>query len=80
MPIILNSVLMNAVFLLPIESGEKMGYSLTVLLSYVVFLTWVTDNLPPVSTDTSILRKFYLTQCSTIVMGTRLVVADDATV
>ncbi|KAL8617711.1 hypothetical protein ACOMHN_039659 [Nucella lapillus] len=58
MPIVLNSLLMNAVFLLPIESGEKMGYSLTVLLSYTVFLTWVTENLPPVSTDTSILQVY----------------------
>ena len=58
MPIVLNSILMNAVFALPIDSGEKMGYCLTVLLSYVVFLTWVTENLPPVSTDTSILREF----------------------
>ena len=58
MPIVLNSILMNAVFALPIDSGEKMSYCLTVLLSYVVFLTWVTENLPPVSTDTSILRKF----------------------
>ena len=57
MPIVLNSILMNAVFALPIESGEKMSYCLTVLLSYVVFLTWVTENLPPVSTDTSILRE-----------------------
>ena len=57
MPIVLNSILMNAVFALPIDSGEKMSYSLTVLLSYVVFLTWVTENLPPVSTDTSILRE-----------------------
>ena len=57
MPIVLNSILMNAVFALPIESGEKMSYCLTVLLSYVVFLTWITENLPPVSTDTSILRE-----------------------
>nr|KAG5712047.1 hypothetical protein BaRGS_020773 [Batillaria attramentaria] len=57
MPIVLTSILMNAVFALPIESGEKMGFSLTVLLSYVVFLTWVTDNLPPVSSDVSVLRK-----------------------
>ena len=49
---------MGAVFALPIESGEKMGFSLTVLLSYVVFLTWVTDNLPPVSTDISVLREY----------------------
>ena len=58
MPIVLTSILMGAVFALPIESGEKMGFSLTVLLSYVVFLTWVTDNLPPVSTDISVLREY----------------------
>ena len=57
MPIVLTSCLMGAVFALPIESGEKMGFSLTVLLSYVVFLTWVTDNLPPISSGVSILRE-----------------------
>ncbi|KAK7495779.1 hypothetical protein BaRGS_00012999 [Batillaria attramentaria] len=58
MPIVLNSILMVAVFALPIESGEKMGFSLTVLLSYVVFLTWVTDNLPPTSTDVSVVQVY----------------------
>ncbi|KAK7460711.1 hypothetical protein BaRGS_00038879, partial [Batillaria attramentaria] len=58
LPIVLTSILMCAVFALPIESGEKMGFSLTVLLSYVVFLTWVTDNLPAVSTDVSVLQVY----------------------
>ena len=57
MPIVLNSILMNAVFALPIESGEKMGYCLTVLLSYVFFLVWVTDSLPPNSSEASVLRE-----------------------
>jgi hypothetical protein len=56
MPIVLTSILIAFVFAVPIESGEKMGYALTVLLSYVVFLTWVTDSLPPISNDVSILR------------------------
>ncbi|XP_076436921.1 neuronal acetylcholine receptor subunit alpha-6-like [Babylonia areolata] len=58
MPIVLNSILMTLAFLVPVESGEKTGYCLTVLLSYVVFLTWITDNLPPVSTDTSVLQVY----------------------
>ncbi|XP_076437028.1 neuronal acetylcholine receptor subunit beta-3-like [Babylonia areolata] len=58
MPIMLNSILMNVAFLVPLESGEKTGYCLTVLLSYIVFLTWVTENLPPVSRDTSILQVY----------------------
>ena len=58
MPIVLTSLLMCFVFALPIDSGEKMSYALTVLLSYVVFLTWVTDNLPSVSNDVSVLREY----------------------
>ncbi|XP_041368040.1 5-hydroxytryptamine receptor 3A-like [Gigantopelta aegis] len=56
LPIMLNSVLMISVFLVPLDSGEKLGFSLTVLLSYVVLLTIVTDNLPPISTKTSVLQ------------------------
>ncbi|XP_041368006.1 5-hydroxytryptamine receptor 3A-like [Gigantopelta aegis] len=56
LPIMMNSVLMISVFLVPLDSGEKLGFSLTVLLSYVVLLTIVTDNLPPISTKTSVLQ------------------------
>ncbi|XP_076454801.1 uncharacterized protein LOC143289640 [Babylonia areolata] len=56
MPIVLTSILMCTVFALPVDTGEKMGYCLTVLLSYVVFLTWITDNLPAVSVDVSIVQ------------------------
>ena len=58
MPVVLNSILMNAVFALPIDSGEKMSYSLTVLLSYALFLVWITNNLPPTSSGSSILREY----------------------
>nr|KAG5705798.1 hypothetical protein BaRGS_027457 [Batillaria attramentaria] len=75
MPIVLNSILMVAVFALPIESGEKMGFSLTVLLSYVVFLTWVTDNLPPTSTDVSVVRGLF---ASPALESTRLFVTGNS--
>ncbi|XP_076454800.1 neuronal acetylcholine receptor subunit non-alpha-2-like [Babylonia areolata] len=58
MPIVLTSILMCTVFALPVDTGEKMGYCLTVLLSYVVFLTWITDNLPAVSVDVSIVQVY----------------------
>ncbi|XP_041362023.1 neuronal acetylcholine receptor subunit beta-2-like [Gigantopelta aegis] len=67
LPIILNSILMISAFLLPIDSGERLTFSLTVLLAYVVLLTIVTNNLPPISTRTSVLH-IYLS--SLMVLGT----------
>ncbi|XP_067662175.1 neuronal acetylcholine receptor subunit beta-3-like [Haliotis asinina] len=58
LPLVLNSILMMVVFALPIESGEKMGYCLTVLLSYIVLLTMVSANLPPISSQTSIIQVY----------------------
>ena len=37
------------VFLLPANSGERIGYSITVMLAIVVFLTIAADNLPKTS-------------------------------
>lgn len=48
-------VLLNIfVFLMPVDSGERIGFSVTMLLSMAVFLTIVSDRLPE-SSDTSIL-------------------------
>lgn len=55
-PAVLNLILMLGVFTLHIESGEKMGYSLTVFLSYIVLMTLVGDMLPKVSTQISLLQ------------------------
>ncbi|KAK3583756.1 hypothetical protein CHS0354_022791 [Potamilus streckersoni] len=45
-PIVIVDVLNNMVFLLPCESGERISFSITVLLSYVVFLTMFSDFIP----------------------------------
>uniref|UniRef100_A0A1I8JJQ2 Neur_chan_LBD domain-containing protein n=1 Tax=Macrostomum lignano TaxID=282301 RepID=A0A1I8JJQ2_9PLAT len=45
-PCILLTWLTLFVFLLPAESGEKMGYVTTILLSLFVFLLLVADNIP----------------------------------
>ncbi|XP_012943932.1 acetylcholine receptor subunit beta-type lev-1 [Aplysia californica] len=58
---------MSAVFVLPFECGEKMSYSLTVLLTFIVLLTLVADSLPPISTEISVLQ-IYLT--GVMCMGT----------
>ena len=40
------------VFLLPAQSGERVGYSITLLLAIAVFLTIAADNLPKTSFPT----------------------------
>lgn len=49
LPIALVGLLNNLVFLLPAQSGERVGYSITVLLAIAVFQTIASDNLPTVS-------------------------------
>lgn len=48
-PIFVLSSMQVLVFVLPDESGERIGFSLTILLAEVVFLTVVQENLPKVS-------------------------------
>lgn len=49
LPIGFISFLMGFVFLLPQDSGERLGFSLSVLLSVVVYLTIIQDILPEAS-------------------------------
>lgn len=46
MPVILLGILSPAVFIIPTDSGEKMGYAVTMFLTFVVFLTLVSAELP----------------------------------
>ncbi|XP_063429273.1 acetylcholine receptor subunit beta-like isoform X1 [Mytilus trossulus] len=48
-PVALMAILIAFVFKLPVDSGEKIGFSLTVLLSYAVYLTLISDNIPSTS-------------------------------
>ncbi|OWF37793.1 acetylcholine receptor subunit alpha-like [Mizuhopecten yessoensis] len=45
-PILLLSFLSIFTFVIPVDSGEKMGYSMTVYLAFAVFLTIVSSSLP----------------------------------
>ena len=48
-PIIFLSILNTVVFLLPHESGERVSFAITVLLSFTVFLNIIGDNIPKTS-------------------------------
>lgn len=49
LPIVLMCFMNPFVFLLPAESGERIGYSVTVLLAIAVFLTISSSSLPAIS-------------------------------
>lgn len=46
LPTVLFCFMNPLVFVLPVESGERVSYAMTVLLAYAIFLTIVTGTLP----------------------------------
>lgn len=56
LPIVVLSFLNICVFILPVQSGEKASFVITVFLSLAVFLTIVSSNLPANSDSVSILN------------------------
>ena len=56
-PSVLMALVSVMVFLLPPESGERVGLSITVLLSYTVFLLMASETVPRGGTSTSLLSK-----------------------
>ncbi|XP_048251462.1 neuronal acetylcholine receptor subunit alpha-6-like [Haliotis rufescens] len=58
LPVLINSILVAFVFKLSPKSGEKMGFSLTVLLAYTVILTILADAVPSTSVYTSVLEVY----------------------
>jgi hypothetical protein len=59
-PMILLGSLSCFVFQLPPDSGEKMGYSLTTLLAFAVYLTLVSANIPTTSINTACICKLFI--------------------
>jgi hypothetical protein len=72
LPIIFMACLNCLVFVLPAESGERVGYALTVLLSIAVFLTLIGDNIPKTSQPMSIFSYYLL---NILVLSAVIVVA-----
>lgn len=60
MPVIMLLLLNSAVFILPADSGERVGYSITCLLALAVFLTLTADVLPKTSDPLSLLSCFLM--------------------
>lgn len=61
LPIIALAFLNAVIFLIPADSGERISYSITVLLAVAVFLTLVGDNLPKKSNPMPIFSFYLLT-------------------
>lgn len=55
LPIIFLSLLDCLVYCIPVESGERVSYSITVLLSFAVFMTLIGDNIPKTSAPMSLI-------------------------
>ena len=84
-PIIALSILNVFVFWIPVESGERISYCLTVLLSLAVFLTLVGQTLPktsePMSWFSFSLVETMLTSIGitiTVIFNMRLYFRDDS--
>ena len=58
LPIFFLNLIQLFVFFLPMESGERVGFSMTVLLSVVVFFTIIQSKLPESLRTQPIARKF----------------------
>lgn len=61
LPVLFMGMLNVLVFFLPAKSGERVSYSITVLLAIAVFLTLVGDNMPKTSQPMSTICYFLLT-------------------
>lgn len=67
-PVVLLAILNVFTYMLPVDCGEKMSYSITVFLSFAVFLSIVSSTLP--KTSGSILAYYLIFQLG---MGTIVV-------
>ena len=57
LPCVMLSLLTLLVFRMPPDAGEKVSLSITVLLSFTVFMLMVSDNMPQTSNHIPILGK-----------------------
>ena len=71
LPIVFLGFLNGLVFVIPADSGEKMGYSVTVFLSLVVFFTIIGNLLPVSSVSVSVLGIYLFMQ---IALGVIIIV------
>ncbi len=67
-PSLVLSLLTVLVFMVPPEAGEKISLSISVLLSFTVFLIILSDSIPQTSVNVPILGKYcqYCSSCHCI--------------
>ncbi|XP_061172754.1 acetylcholine receptor subunit beta-type unc-29-like [Saccostrea echinata] len=63
-PILLLSLLNPLVFALPVESGERVSYAITIFLSFAVFMTLLCDSIPKSSEPMSLMSYFLIVTMS----------------
>ena len=71
LPIILLSILGVFTFTIPVDTGERIGYVITVWLAFAVFLTIISDSLPKSSETIPIVSIYIMIQIS---IGTLIVI------
>ena len=59
-PLVLLSILNVGVFIVPVDSGEKGSIAVTVFLAYGVFVSMISNELPPHSVNVSFLLIYIL--------------------
>ena len=59
-PILLLSLLNPIVFVLPVDSGERVSYAITIFLSFAVFMTLISEHMPKSSEPMSVLSYFLI--------------------
>ncbi|XP_048748158.1 neuronal acetylcholine receptor subunit alpha-6-like [Ostrea edulis] len=62
LPVIFLGYLNILVFVIPVDAGEKMSFSVTVFLSFAVFLTIISTLLPTSSANTPIIATYLIIQ------------------
>lgn len=68
LPVIFILTMNIIVFLLPVESGERVSFSITGFLAFTVFITILTDQLPHQSNPLSILSSLFAFQLANSTM------------
>lgn len=53
-PVVFLGLVNVVVFKLPVDSGERMSFAMTVLLSFAVYMTLIADRMPQTSNTTSV--------------------------
>ncbi|XP_052058231.1 acetylcholine receptor subunit delta-like [Mytilus californianus] len=57
-PVVMMAILIAMVFKLPVDSGERNGFALTVLLAYAVYLSIISENIPSTSVSVCFLSLY----------------------